>query len=236
MAYTPATPYPKTRGDAIRSADWNDAVNEITRLETDKLNRSGGTVSGNLAVTGTISGTLANNIVGPNQIAANAVTSAKLADGNVTTAKIADGNVTGQKIANGTILVEKLFGEIGASGSVAVPPGQTIGVRIHADSLDTTSLPALSCPLLFATSNTSECRFNYTLEYRIYMSSAPPPEQQLQLSPVQRQLQLERQLQLPPQLPPPQPQRKLAEFSAWFKNLATVPIVIQFWCYLVRKP
>ena len=33
MAYQPKPPFPKSRGDAIRPGDWNEAVNEVVRLD-----------------------------------------------------------------------------------------------------------------------------------------------------------------------------------------------------------
>jgi hypothetical protein len=54
MVYTPADPFPKARGDAILSQDWNDAVNEIVRLDSDKVNRAGDNVAGSLTVTGNV--------------------------------------------------------------------------------------------------------------------------------------------------------------------------------------
>lgn len=52
MPFTPDAPFPKSQGDNIRSKDWNDAVNELRRLDTDKLNLAGGTVTGPLSVAG----------------------------------------------------------------------------------------------------------------------------------------------------------------------------------------
>lgn len=46
----PFAPQPKVPGDLIRSIDWNEAMTEVVRLEQDKLNTSGGNVSGQLAV------------------------------------------------------------------------------------------------------------------------------------------------------------------------------------------
>jgi hypothetical protein len=54
MPFTPDQPYPKTQGDNIRSKDWNDAVEEIKRLDTAKLNLVGG-----------------GNITGPLNVSAN---------------------------------------------------------------------------------------------------------------------------------------------------------------------
>ena len=59
MAFTPET---KNAGDLVRSQDWNAAMDEIVRLENDKVDRAGDTikgsltVQGNVAVTGTVDG------------------------------------------------------------------------------------------------------------------------------------------------------------------------------------
>ena len=52
MPLTPDLPYPKSRTDSIRSKDWNDAVNEVIRLDGAKLDRAGDQVAGTLTVTG----------------------------------------------------------------------------------------------------------------------------------------------------------------------------------------
>lgn len=39
MPITPDPPFPKSSGDNIRSKDWNDAVQEVQRLDTAKLDR-----------------------------------------------------------------------------------------------------------------------------------------------------------------------------------------------------
>lgn len=54
MPITPASPYPKSAGDAIRSQDWNQAVDEIIRLDNAKLNRAGDTITGDLTVNGSV--------------------------------------------------------------------------------------------------------------------------------------------------------------------------------------
>lgn len=51
MPLTPDQPFPKKQGDNIRSKDWNDAVNELIRLDAAKLTlASGGALSGPLSV------------------------------------------------------------------------------------------------------------------------------------------------------------------------------------------
>ncbi len=50
MAYSPDTPFPKSAGDIVRSKDFSDVVNEVLRLESDKVDRSGDTMTGQLVV------------------------------------------------------------------------------------------------------------------------------------------------------------------------------------------
>lgn len=54
MAYAPDSPFPKEEGDAIRSTDWNELVEEVQRLDAEKVGEAGGTVEGNLIVGGSI--------------------------------------------------------------------------------------------------------------------------------------------------------------------------------------
>jgi hypothetical protein len=54
MPFTPDAPFPKSQGDNIRSKDWNDAVNELRRIDTAKLDLAGGRVTGPLAVDGSL--------------------------------------------------------------------------------------------------------------------------------------------------------------------------------------
>lgn len=54
MPITPDPPFPKSSGDNIRSKDWNDVVKEVQRLDTDKLNLAGGSLTGPLSVGGQV--------------------------------------------------------------------------------------------------------------------------------------------------------------------------------------
>ncbi|HKP87311.1 MAG TPA: hypothetical protein VJZ26_14500 [Blastocatellia bacterium] len=54
MPLTPDPPFPKSSGDNIRSKDWNDAVKEVQRLDTAKLDKAGGRVTGPLSVDGLV--------------------------------------------------------------------------------------------------------------------------------------------------------------------------------------
>jgi hypothetical protein len=55
MPLAPDPPFPKTQGDNIRSKDWNDAINELVRLDNAKANRLGAEVfSGPLTINGKV--------------------------------------------------------------------------------------------------------------------------------------------------------------------------------------
>lgn len=54
MVLTPDQPFPKTRGHVIRSKDWNDAIVEVQRLDTAKVNKAGDTVTGSLTIGGSL--------------------------------------------------------------------------------------------------------------------------------------------------------------------------------------
>lgn len=51
MAYTPDT---KSKGDLIRSQDWNDTTSEVVRLESDKVDRGGDAITGSLTINGSL--------------------------------------------------------------------------------------------------------------------------------------------------------------------------------------
>jgi hypothetical protein len=54
MAFTPDTPFPKSRGHVIKSKDWNDAITEVQRLDTAKVNKSGDSITGPLTISGNV--------------------------------------------------------------------------------------------------------------------------------------------------------------------------------------
>jgi hypothetical protein len=54
MPFEPQAPFPKSRGDTIRSGDWNDLISEVQRLDTAKVERAGDTIGGSLTVAGTL--------------------------------------------------------------------------------------------------------------------------------------------------------------------------------------
>ena len=54
MAFTPDTPFPKTRGHVIKSKDWNDAITEVQRLDTAKVNKTGDSITGSLTIAGNL--------------------------------------------------------------------------------------------------------------------------------------------------------------------------------------
>lgn len=52
MAFTPDQPFPKTPGNPVMAKDWNDAIAEVQRLDTAKVNRAGAdTIAGPLTIT-----------------------------------------------------------------------------------------------------------------------------------------------------------------------------------------
>jgi hypothetical protein len=54
MPLVPDPPFPKSRNDTIRSADWNALADEVIRLDGAKVDRAGDTISGSLTVGGTL--------------------------------------------------------------------------------------------------------------------------------------------------------------------------------------
>jgi hypothetical protein len=106
MPITPQPPFPKSKGDTVRSADWNDTVNEVIRLDNAKVNRGGDTISGALTVNGGI--TIPDNSLSGVKLLAASTPGAKLQDNSVPGGKLADNSVPGGKIQDGTLTFGKL--------------------------------------------------------------------------------------------------------------------------------
>jgi hypothetical protein len=153
MALQPDQPFPKTRGNPIRAEDWNETINEVVRLDTAKLNQSGGTVSGNLAVTGTISGRLANGAVGQPQLADNAVTTNKISPGTITVEKLQGGYwLTNAMVTLAASARQEIYIEF--FNTPTGSPGSTPTYFSH--------------PLVFIATSTAQAGFDYWLRYNTY--------------------------------------------------------------------
>jgi hypothetical protein len=160
MPLRPDQPFPKTRGNPIRAKDWNDAVTEVIRLDGAKLNQTGGTVGGNLAVTGNLSGgTITGNL------GANTVGSGQLATGAVSTDKIATGAVTASKLAPASVGLTQLNGfllfDFGFTTSEELP-SQNIVVVFDEDIEGDIRGYQL---FVFAYSFTVNAEFTFTVKY-----------------------------------------------------------------------
>lgn len=89
MTLTPDEPFPKSRGDVLRSKDWNDSVNEIRRLGLAKVNKTGDAISGPLTVAGSL-GVGTNDPVSGALFVANSGSAASAAVIGITTPNNAD--------------------------------------------------------------------------------------------------------------------------------------------------
>jgi hypothetical protein len=78
MPFQPQAPFPKSRGDMVRSTDWNDLVSEVQRLDNDKVNRAGDKV-GSLTVTGALGVGTAADADLPLQVQSSGATRSSLA-------------------------------------------------------------------------------------------------------------------------------------------------------------
>jgi hypothetical protein len=85
MPITPAAPFPKAAGQTIRSSDWNQAVTEVIRLDTAKVDRAGDRITGSL----TIDGALGVGATSP-------ATGAQIAGGSLTVGPISAGPAAGR--------------------------------------------------------------------------------------------------------------------------------------------
>ena len=80
----PLTLIDKTPGDPLRSQDWNAHVHETQRLDQDKVDRKGDTITGDLTINGALTAAANVTIAGTLTTAANAtINGALTAVGNV---------------------------------------------------------------------------------------------------------------------------------------------------------
>jgi hypothetical protein len=54
MPFTPNPPFPKSKGDALRSEDWNQLAKEVQRLGIAKLDSDGDDIAGSLTISGAL--------------------------------------------------------------------------------------------------------------------------------------------------------------------------------------
>ena len=140
----PFSPVSKQPGNTIYSADWNAAMDEIKRLETDKLNSSGGEISGALTVGNAVtSGTEAALVVRHNGSFAwgNALSINQVAQGNSDGPKIrfqrtvgaaqswSMGILNGQNARQFAILEDTSAGY--GNSRLVIAPGGNVGVGIN---------------------------------------------------------------------------------------------------------
>jgi hypothetical protein len=132
MPITPQPPFPKSKGDTVRSADWNDTVNEVIRLDNAKVNRNGDTIGGALTVNGGI--TIPDNSLPGTKLLANSTPGAKLQDASIPASKLADNSVPGGKLQENTLQGSKIlddsiragkFSYFAWTGSTAIGPNST---------------------------------------------------------------------------------------------------------------
>jgi hypothetical protein len=132
MPITPEIPYPKKSGHTVRSDDWNQAVDEIIRLDGAKVDREGDTITGALSVEGETSINAALKVGTP---AANADTtlngaltvtgnirtqgslSGQLPDDSVDTKHLRPGAVTEHAITTTAKLIARAVGRVQANGT-----------------------------------------------------------------------------------------------------------------------
>lgn len=149
MPLQPDSPFPKGRGDAIRSKDWNDTVAEVIRLDRAKLDSAGGSVAGNLAVAGNVSanGTISGNL------AANSVGTGQLVNGGVTAVKLANNAVGQTHVPPGAFPVDRLLGQFHFRNlEVTLAQASTPGSRREVYIWFGDGLTNQICPLVFLAS------------------------------------------------------------------------------------
>ncbi|MCA2709490.1 MAG: tail fiber domain-containing protein [Microcystis sp. M025S2] len=142
----PFNPEKKKIGDLVKSQDWNDAIEELVRLEKDKVNRSGNdNITGSLTIDGalsakevTFSGALTVNNI---SVSNNVTISRDLATlGNVSIGTLTPENqdgwnrvldIKGSEYTKLSIRTDKIDGRVLAhdSGFWGAPGGMIIGTR-----------------------------------------------------------------------------------------------------------
>jgi hypothetical protein len=99
----PFTLQTKNPGDLVKSQDWNDAMQEIARLGSDKVNRSGDTVIGSLNITGAVQTPILNSATTFNLQTAN--TTRMTVDTNGKVQINGELNTTGNVQINGELYI-----------------------------------------------------------------------------------------------------------------------------------
>jgi hypothetical protein len=115
MPITPATPFPKARGDTVRSTDWNQVVNEVIRLDNTKVNRAGDTVTGQLSVNAPL---LMSGVTSRLQISQSAPANESLVGGTIALTGGGTGNRQGLSVsASGAGFIRGLSVDTTSSGA-----------------------------------------------------------------------------------------------------------------------
>jgi hypothetical protein len=145
MAFTPDTPFPKTRGHVIKSKDWNDAITEVQRLDTAKVNRSGDSITGQL----TVSGNVGIGLTGPQKaLSVNAALNVDQANANngAVNPGITFGSSSGEGLASKRTASGNQFGldlYTGSAVRLSITNGGNVGIgtpipsrRFHVDGTE----------------------------------------------------------------------------------------------------
>jgi hypothetical protein len=115
MPITPATPFPKARGDTMRSTDWNQLVNEVIRLDNAKVNRAGDAVTGQLSVNAPL---LMSGVTSRLQISQSAPANESLVGGTISLSGGGTGNRQGLSVStSGAGFIRGLSVDAAATGS-----------------------------------------------------------------------------------------------------------------------
>jgi hypothetical protein len=130
MAFAPDSPFPKTRGHVIKSKDWNDAITEVQRLDTAKVNKTGDSITGPL----TISGNVGIGLTGPQRaLSVNAALNVDQANANngAVNPGITFGSSSGEGMASKRTAGGNQFGldmYTGSAVRLSITNGGNIGI------------------------------------------------------------------------------------------------------------